>query len=55
MVYYVNRNGTQTFEKNSFSKERLDIIDNPLFENLFKKNSLSQEDFERVKFIFNDF
>ena len=48
MIYYVDRKGKQTFEKNVFSRERLDIIDNPLFENMFKDKKTDKDSFEKV-------
>lgn len=48
MIYYIDREGKQTFEKNVFSRERLDIIDNPLFENIFKRQKNDKESFENV-------
>jgi len=48
MIYYIDRKGKQTFEKNVFSRERLDIIDNPLFENIFKEKKNDQASFEKV-------
>lgn len=48
MIYYIDRRGKQTFEKNVFSRERLDIIDNPLFETIFKEKRDDQTSFEKV-------
>jgi hypothetical protein len=36
MLFYVNEKGEQTFEKNVFSFERPDIVNNPLFETIYK-------------------
>jgi hypothetical protein len=36
MIYYIDRNGKQRFEKNIFSRERLDIANNPLFEKIIR-------------------
>lgn len=47
MLYYTDRNGKQTFEKNVFSRERLDIIDNPIFEYVFTKK-MDHQNFEKV-------
>jgi hypothetical protein len=43
MIYYIDREGNQRFEKNNFNKERLDIINNPLFETIYK-NKLNNEE-----------
>ena len=51
MIYYMDRKGKQTFEKNVFSRERLDIIDNPLFENIFKEKKNDEDSFEKVLII----
>lgn len=50
MIYYIDRKGKQTFEKNVFSRERLDIIDNPLFETIFKEKKSDKSSFEEVFF-----
>lgn len=52
MIYYIDRKGKQTFEKNVFSRERLDIIDNPLFEKIFKEKKSDKNSFEEVFFSF---
>ncbi|KAM3141406.1 hypothetical protein pb186bvf_006524 [Paramecium bursaria] len=36
MVCYTSKDGTQRFEKSIFNRERIDIIDNPLFEEIFR-------------------
>lgn len=47
MIIYTDRLGKQTFEKNVFSRERLDIIDNPIFEKLFQ-SEINHSNFEKV-------
>jgi hypothetical protein len=36
MIFYMDKKGVQTFEKNIFNRERLDIMENPLFENIIR-------------------
>lgn len=48
MICYIDRKGKQTFEKNLFSRERFDIIDNPLFEKIFQEKKGDQASFEKV-------
>jgi len=42
-IYLNARDGTQKFEKFSLTRERTDIVDNPLFESIFKKNVFDKE------------
>ena len=41
MIYYIDKYGKQRFEKNIFSRERLDIIDNPLFEKILRASEIT--------------
>ncbi|KAL4498318.1 hypothetical protein ABPG72_013124 [Tetrahymena utriculariae] len=47
MVYYIDKKGKQTFEKNIFSRERLDVSDNPLFEKILRARSITPKLFKR--------
>lgn len=47
MVYYIDKQGRQIFEKNLFSRERLDIGDNPLFEKILRAPKMTPELFKR--------
>lgn len=41
---HVDQQGKQTFERNSFQTERLDIMDNPLFEQMYKSQNMGEEE-----------
>ena len=43
MIYYIGRDGKQRFEKNLFSRERLDIASNPLFEKILRAEELTPQ------------
>jgi len=36
MLVYVDKRGEQRFERNTFSLERKEIMDNPYFEDIYK-------------------
>ncbi len=42
-VVHVDQTGKQTFERNSFQTERPDIMDNPLFEQMYKSQDMGEE------------
>jgi hypothetical protein len=52
MLFYVDREGKARFEKNNFTRERLDIIDNPLFEDILRHpESLTADQLRRANLL----
>ena len=52
MIFYTSKDGKQQFEKNYFTRERFDLVDNPLFESLFRANRFDDPKvMKRVKYL----